>query len=106
MPAYAIAHLHHVTMGQPIATYLERIDATLEPYQGRFLVHGGAMEVLEGAFGSAVVIIAFPDMEAARAWYRSDAYQEILPLRTDNAEGDTFIVQGVAADYKAYSMTK
>ena len=101
MHAYAIAHLRNVTMGQPIATYLERIDATLAPFQGKFLIHGGALEVLEGNFGSIVVMIGFPDMETARAWYRSAAYQDILPLRTDNAEGDTFLVQGVDADHKA-----
>jgi uncharacterized protein (DUF1330 family) len=103
MHAYAIAHLRNITMGQPIATYLERIDATLAPFHGRFLVHGGAMTPLEGDFNSAVVIIEFPDADTAHAWYRSAAYQDILPLRTDNAEGDAFIVQGVAADYKAVS---
>lgn len=101
MKAYAIAHLRDVTMGQPIATYLERIDATLAPYRGKFLVHGGALEVLEGTFDSIVVLIDFPSVESARAWYRSDAYQAILPLRTDNAQGDTFLVQGVDADHKS-----
>lgn len=103
MHAYAIAHLRQVTMGQPIATYLERIDATLDTYQGKFLVHGGAMDVLEGDFNSVVVIVAFPDIDAARAWYKSDAYQAILPLRTENSQGNVFIVQGVENGYRAAS---
>ena len=101
MKAYAIAHLHSVTMGQPIVNYLERIDATLAPFDGRFLVHGGAVEVQEGAFAADVIMIEFPGIEAARAWYRSDAYQAIVPLRADNSIGPVFLVQGVSADHKA-----
>jgi hypothetical protein len=48
-----------------------------------------------------VVIIEFPDADAARAWYDSPAYREILPLRTTNIEGDTIIVDGVPANYDA-----
>jgi hypothetical protein len=50
MPAYAVAHMREVTMGPQIVEYLRRIDATLEPFAGRFLVHGGEVEVLEGAW--------------------------------------------------------
>jgi uncharacterized protein (DUF1330 family) len=38
-----------VTIGPAIAEYLERIDATLAPFGGRFAGHGGEVEVLEGA---------------------------------------------------------
>ena len=38
-----------MTIGPAIAEYLERIDATLAPSGGRFAVHGGEAEVLEGA---------------------------------------------------------
>jgi uncharacterized protein (DUF1330 family) len=85
MPEYAVAHLREVTMGPPIVEYLERIDATLEPFAGRFGVHGGEVEVLEGAWPGHLIIIEFPDRERARAWYESSAYQEILPLRTNSA---------------------
>jgi hypothetical protein len=34
-----------VTIGPAIAEYLERIDATLAPFGGRFAVHGGEVEV-------------------------------------------------------------
>jgi uncharacterized protein (DUF1330 family) len=57
MPVYAVAHLRQVTMGPPIVEYLQRIDATLEPFAGRFLVHGGEVEVLEGAWPGHLIII-------------------------------------------------
>jgi len=44
MSTYAVAHLRSVTMGPDIVEYLQRVDATLEPFGGRFLVQGGAVE--------------------------------------------------------------
>jgi uncharacterized protein (DUF1330 family) len=101
MTAYAVAHLRHVTPNAEIVEYLERIDATLAPYGGTFVVHGDLPEVLEGEFPGNLVVIAFPGLEEARAWYRSPAYQEILPLRTRNADGDTILVQGVGPEHLA-----
>jgi len=40
MTAYAIANIQSITIGPAIVEYLERIDATLAPYGGRFLIHG------------------------------------------------------------------
>jgi uncharacterized protein (DUF1330 family) len=88
-------------MGPAIVEYLERIDATLAPFGGRFLIHGSKVEVLEGNWAGDLIVIAFPDREAARSWYVSPAYREILPLRTDNSEGEVILVDGVAEDHRA-----
>jgi uncharacterized protein (DUF1330 family) len=101
MPAYAVAHLRDVTMGPPIIEYLQRIDSTLEAFAGRFLVHGAEVEVLEGSWPGHLIISEFPDRERARAWYESSAYQEILPLRTNNSEGDVIFVDGASEGHRA-----
>jgi uncharacterized protein (DUF1330 family) len=102
MAAYAIAHLSNPKPHPEIVDYLYRIQATLDPYSGKFIVHGGAMEAREGDLpAAAVVVIQFPDLDAARSWYDSPAYQEILPLRTDNIDGIAFLVEGVAPDHSA-----
>jgi uncharacterized protein (DUF1330 family) len=101
MSAYAVAHLRNVNMGPAIAEYLQRIDATLEPFAGRFLIHGAEVEVLEGTWPGHLIVIEFPDLAGARAWYSSTAYKEILPLRTNNSEGDTVLVEGVAEGHRA-----
>jgi uncharacterized protein (DUF1330 family) len=101
MTAYAVAHLRKVTLGPAIAEYLQRIDATLEPFRGRFLVHGGTIEVREGTWPGHLVIIEFGDREHARMWYESAAYQEILPLRTNNSEGDVIFADGVSPGHRA-----
>jgi uncharacterized protein (DUF1330 family) len=79
--------------------YLERVEATFEPFGGRWLVLGEHDEVLEGAWPGSVVLMEFPDREAAQAWYHSPAYQEILHLRTDNAVSDMILVDEVASDF-------
>jgi uncharacterized protein (DUF1330 family) len=101
VPAYAIAHLRNVVMGDEIAEYLRRIDSTLEPFGGRFLIHGGTPEVLEGDWTGHLIAIEFPDLDHARAWYGSSAYQKILPLRTANSEGDALLIEGVREGYRA-----
>lgn len=101
MPAYALAHLHDPHFNDEVIDYIDRIQATMDPYQGRFLVHGADVEVLEGTWPGTIVILEFPDVDAARSWYHSPAYQEILPLRTGNIDGDTLIVAGVPTEYNA-----
>jgi uncharacterized protein (DUF1330 family) len=98
--SYAIGHLRNVRFGSEIAEYLRRIDATLEPYGGRFLVHGMQHEVLEGDWPGDLIVIEFPDRARAESWYRSDAYRAILPLRTRNADGSVILVDGNATDHR------
>lgn len=101
MTSYAIGHLHKVEMGADIIAYLETIDATLAPFDGKFVIHGRQKHQLEGSFPGDLIVIAFPSMAQAHAWYASPAYQEILPLRSRNAEGNVFLIEGVDADHRA-----
>lgn len=98
-PGYAIAHLRTPQLNDDVFEYLERIQATLDPYGGRFLVHGAEVEVREGDWPGTIVVIAFPSVDRARAWYDSGEYQTILPLRTGHIDGSAIIVPGVAAGY-------
>ncbi len=101
MKGYAIGILNDVEMGPSIVEYLERIDATLAPYGGRFIVHGGPMDIREGTRPGDVIIIEFPDPEQATQWYESAAYQEILPLRAEHSSGTILLMEGVPADHRA-----
>ena len=101
MPAYAVAHMRQVTMGPPIVEYLERIDATLAPFDGRFVVHGGQVEVVEGTWPGHLIVIEFPDRARAHAWYHSAAYQQIVALRTDNSRSDVIVAEGIGSDHRA-----
>jgi uncharacterized protein (DUF1330 family) len=107
MPAYAVARVRTANVAHPeVAEYLRRIQSTLDPYSGRFLVHGGGnLEEVEGSWDSVgLIVLEFPDRESIDAWYRSTAYQEILPLRTRNTEMDIVIADGVGPDYDPASL--
>ena len=99
--AYAIAYLREVDFGEAIIEYLQRIDETLAPYGGHFIVHGGEITATEGEWDGDIVIIAFPDTAAAKAWYESAAYQAILPLRTEHSQSIAAMVAGVPEGYRA-----
>ncbi|WP_030548051.1 DUF1330 domain-containing protein [Streptomyces albus] len=99
MPAYAIGHFTSIRPHPDVIEYVERIQATLDPYSGRFLIHGGPVEALEGECAVHPVVIEFPGMDEARAWYGSPGYQEILPLRTRHVVGEAFLAEGVGPDY-------
>lgn len=101
MTTYAVGILTDVKMGPAIVEYLERIDATLAPYDGHFVVHGGEAEMLEGTSPGTLVAIEFPDRERARQWYASRAYEAIVGLRTDNSTSTVFLIDGVGRDHRA-----
>lgn len=101
MTAYAIAHLRDVDLNAEIAEYIRLIDETLTPFGGRFLIHGVTPEIMEGPWEGDLVVIAFPDRNAAQAWYASPAYRAILPLRTRNSRSAAIILDGVPDGYRA-----
>jgi uncharacterized protein (DUF1330 family) len=101
MKGYAIGILEDVRMGPQIVEYLERIDSTLAPFGGRFIVHGGPADAREGTNPGVMIVIEFPDRAHATQWYDSDAYQMILPLRTNNSVSTVLLIDGVDDDHRA-----
>lgn len=86
MAAYLIADID-VHDPEHMKDYQKQVPDTLEPYGGRYLVRGGAYETLEGHWPAhRIIVIEFPDLKSARAWYASPAYQEILPIRLRHSE--------------------
>ncbi|MFJ6720060.1 MULTISPECIES: DUF1330 domain-containing protein [unclassified Streptomyces] len=102
MTAYAIGLQRPETMNEEILRYIEEVQATMDPFEGRFLVHGAEVEVMEGTFPGTLVVIGFPDIERARAWYASPAYQALIPLRARHIPGEIILVDGVPPGYDAH----
>jgi uncharacterized protein (DUF1330 family) len=95
MKGYVIANVS-VEDAAAYEGYRSRTAAIIEQYGGRFLVRGGAVEVLEGDPGiSRLVILEFPTVEMATAFYESPEYQAIIPVRQANAESTLVIAEGV-----------
>jgi uncharacterized protein (DUF1330 family) len=94
MAAYILASIK-VTDAERYPEYARQTPAVVEKYGGRFLVKGGAYEEIEGSWpGRRLVVIEFPDAAAAKRWYESPEYQQLIPLRQAYAETDLVIVEG------------
>ncbi|MDI2127557.1 DUF1330 domain-containing protein [Yinghuangia seranimata] len=79
--------------------YLANVGATLAEHEGRLLAFG-APERLEGGVDyTRMALVAFPSADAARAWYASDAYQELAGWRVETMGHpvDVNLVAGLAA---------
>ena len=100
MTAYLINHLRQPGVVHPeVLDYLDQVQATLDPFGGKFIVQGGDLVTLEGCWAGAAIVVSFPDMDRARAWYESAAYRAIVHLRTDYLVGDVILVDGVPSDH-------
>ena len=76
--------------------YREAVPPTIAQYEGKYLVRGGAMEVLEGnAPLPRTVVLEFPSVDKARTWYNSPEYQAIIGLRHGASTANGIIVEGM-----------
>jgi len=95
MAAYVIANVD-VTDAAAYDDYRKGVLATIEKYDGRFLVRGGAVQALEGSFvPKRIVVLEFPDSARARQWWDSPEYRPLRELRQRASRGDLFVVDGV-----------
>ncbi|MCD6734343.1 MAG: DUF1330 domain-containing protein [Burkholderiaceae bacterium] len=96
MPAYVIADVK-VTDPEKYKQYMALSPTAIEAAGGRFLVRGGQHEVFEGNWQpNRMVMVEFPDLAAARAFYDSARYREARARRAGATEFfNMVVVQGV-----------
>ena len=76
--------------------YAEKVPETIKMFGGKFLARGGDTVILDGEpNGNRNVLIEFPSLESAKAWYFSKEYQDIVQGRLQNADGYLLIVEGL-----------
>ena len=96
MSAYVISELE-VLDPVAIETYRTLAAQSIAQYGGRYLVRGGGAEAVEGGPPpKTLIIVEFPSMERARAWYASAEYAEALKVRRTALERRLIFVEGVA----------
>jgi len=66
--------------------YKRVTEALVAKHGGRYLVKGGKNEKLEGdqRVADAIVLIEFPDDDAARSWYSDPDYANMIALRKNS----------------------
>jgi uncharacterized protein (DUF1330 family) len=96
MPAYLIAlRKNPVQDADAMAEYQKRTRQLKGDFKMVPRVVYGATEGLEGTSPDGTIVLEFPTMEAARAWYANEEYQAAIPYRQKAADYDIFIVAGL-----------
>ena len=77
-------------------TYKQMVSPSLAAFGGRYIVRGGAVEILEGSWSpQRVVILEFPSATRAKDWWESIDYAAAKALRQSVARTRMFLVDGV-----------
>jgi uncharacterized protein (DUF1330 family) len=96
VPAYVIADVRDAWDADALQEYRRRNTDAVANHGGRFAVRGGEHEVLEGEWDSKrIVVIEFPDLASARAWWDSDEYAPLKELRRSASTTNILLVEGV-----------
>jgi len=95
MTAYLIVETD-ITDPVQYEQYKAASPAAIAAAGGRFLVRGGEMAVLEGDWApKRLVVVEFDDLETAKRFYESPAYQAAITLRDGAANLNMVAVEGV-----------
>ena len=92
MSAYIIFN-NRITDPEVMAEYIPKAIETFAPYEPEILVLDEQAQVLEGTPDfPRMVVIKFKSRADAEAWYNSQEYSEVRPLRLAASEGVGFLV--------------
>jgi uncharacterized protein (DUF1330 family) len=76
--------------------YRKTVAPTLAAYGGRFLVRGGKVDLLEGSWlPKRLVIVEFPDVATAKAWWASAEYANPKAIRQSASHTEMIVVEGI-----------
>ena len=95
MPAFVIGE---IDVDNPLeyAEHRRLAHATVTKHHGRYLVAGGSAVGLEGDRPSGrIVVIEFPNKDAAKGWYDSPEYQEVVRIRRRTSTCRMYLVEGL-----------
>ncbi len=95
MAAYAIVDIE-VTDPEGYAEYRELAPPIVAAYGGRYIVRGGDVQALEGDWQpKRLVILEFPSVEQAKAWWASEEYRVPKEMRRRTTRSNLIIVEGL-----------
>jgi uncharacterized protein (DUF1330 family) len=96
VPAYIVVETD-IRDADQYELYKQASPAAVAAGEGRFIARGGELAVLEGDWQpKRLVLLEFPDLEAAKRFYESPEYQEAKRLREGAADFNMVAVEGLA----------
>jgi uncharacterized protein (DUF1330 family) len=100
MTAYCFFDVREVHDPQKLEQYKNGVLATVQEYDGRYLILGGKCERVEGNWQPVTpVLIRFPSLEQAYQWYNSEAYRPLKVLRLAATSGDAVFMESEPGEF-------
>ena len=95
MAAYVLIEIE-VLDKEKYDAYRPLAAKTIAQYGGKYIVRGGASEVLEGDWApKRLVVLEFPSVAQAKAWYHSAEYSDGKALRLASSRSQMVVVEGM-----------
>ena len=94
MTAYVVSHID-IHDSEQYRKFMELAVAALKKSTGEFIAMGGESEQLEGKGRERNIIIRFPDMASARAFYDSPEYKEAERYSKTACTRDSTLIKGI-----------
>ena len=91
---YLIAHIR-VQDKEAFEEFKQMSGAAIKAHNGRVLLRNPAPDHREGGAEGLAIVIEFDSLDAARAFYESDAYSEARAVRERISETDLILVEGL-----------
>jgi uncharacterized protein (DUF1330 family) len=102
MSAYCLFFVREISDPEKLGTYRNGVVESVTRHGGSYLVLGGATDALEEARAPIVsVLVQFPSLDAAHAWYDSDDYTALRQLRLAASRTEAFFMEGLPPDVAA-----
>jgi uncharacterized protein (DUF1330 family) len=96
MSAYCLFDNLEVSDLAKLEEYKNRVAPVVRQYGGRYVVLGGEVDLVEGAWKPTYpVMIEFPSLEQARRWYDSDEYRALKGLRLSAGRFNAVFMEGL-----------
>lgn len=95
MAAYILVDID-VLDAERYEDYKRLASASIAAHGGRYLVRGGAVEILDGEWKpNRFVVLEFPSVEKAKRWRKSPEYAEAKKIRDGCARARMIVVEGI-----------
>ncbi|HXZ79380.1 MAG TPA: DUF1330 domain-containing protein [Terriglobales bacterium] len=104
---YLVVTIKEIRDTEAFQQYAERVKPLIEDHGGRYIVIEKSPDVRDGQWSFVrTVMVEFPSAEAARRWYDSAEYREIIPLRKRAIDGNIVMVRDLReAPIEGYPMS-
>lgn len=92
--AYTIAEFE-VNNADKFKAYGDATTAQIPRAGGKFVARGGKTFVVAGDAPKRVVIVEWPSLEKAQAYFESAEYKQLVAIRDENSKFRSFVIEGL-----------